>query len=53
MVGAVISARLATINELQTLLGVEDLYLLIEVLAVDNQNRRIAHLIAEERSKNR
>lgn len=42
-IGAVISARLATLVELDTVLGAEDLYLLLEVLAVDNHNTRVAN----------
>ncbi len=37
-IGAVISSRLATLVELETVLGVEDLYILLEVLAVDSIN---------------
>lgn len=37
-----ISSRLATLNELQTVLGVEDLYDLIEVIAVDRYNQMLA-----------
>ncbi|OIQ97218.1 hypothetical protein GALL_207720 [mine drainage metagenome] len=36
---AVISARLATLAELETRLGAEDLYDLLEILAVDAHNR--------------
>lgn len=53
MVGAVLSARLATLHELQNTLGAEDLYLLTEILVVDNHNKRVAHRIAEEQAKNR
>lgn len=35
------SARLATLVELQTELGAEDLYDLLEVLAVDAHNQRV------------
>ena len=37
-----ISSRLATLVELQTVLGVEDLYDLIEVIAVDRANQILA-----------
>lgn len=37
-----ISARLATLNELQTTLGVQDLYDLLEVIAVDRANQLLA-----------
>lgn len=36
-----VSARLATLHELDTIYGVEDLYDLLEILAVDNHNRRL------------
>jgi hypothetical protein len=38
----VVSARLATLAELDTALGTEDLYDLLEVIMVDAHNRRIA-----------
>jgi hypothetical protein len=47
MIGAVISGRLATLLELQTVYGLEDLYNLAEVLIVDVYNRRLAR--AEEK----
>lgn len=37
-----ISARLATLVELQTTLGVQDLYDLLEVIAVDRANQILA-----------
>ncbi len=37
-----ISSRLATLVELQTTLGVQDLYDLIEVIAVDRANQILA-----------
>lgn len=41
-IGAVISARLATMAELETVLGMEDVYDLLEIIAVDAHNKRIA-----------
>jgi len=38
----VVSSRLATLAELDDAYGAEDLYLLLEVLAVDMHNQRIA-----------
>jgi len=38
----VIGARVATLHELQTIYGVEDLYDLIEVVMVDADNNRAA-----------
>lgn len=37
----VISSKLATLHELETIYGTEDLYNLIEVAAVDNYNEYI------------
>ncbi|MFM0507653.1 transcription elongation factor GreA [Paraburkholderia sp. RL17-373-BIF-A] len=39
-IGAVVSRRLATLHELQTVYGAEDLYNLLEVIAVDSHNER-------------
>lgn len=41
-IAAVVSARLATLAELDSVLGVEDLFDLLEILAVDNNNQRAA-----------
>ncbi len=41
-IGAVVSSRLATLLELETVYGVEDTYLFLEVLTVDAYNRRPA-----------
>ena len=40
-VGAVISARLATLHELQTIYGTEDLYDMVEIVMVDSHNRSL------------
>lgn len=37
-----ISARMATMHELNTELGMEDVYDLLEIIAVDAHNERIA-----------
>ena len=42
IVGMVVSSRLATLCELQTAYGVQDLYDLAEVVTVDAYNRRKA-----------
>ena len=42
IVGMVVSSRLATLHELQTVYGVQDLYGLAEVVTVDAYNRRKA-----------
>lgn len=48
MIGAVISGRLATLIELQTVYGLEDLYNLAEVLIIDVYNRRLARTAQEK-----
>jgi hypothetical protein len=39
-VGVVVSSRLATLAELQSVYGTRDLYDFLEVIAVDLENRR-------------
>ena len=41
--GAVLSSGLAKLSELDTVLSLEDLYLLFEIVIVDSQNRAIAN----------
>jgi hypothetical protein len=38
-----VSAKLATLLELQTVYGAEDMYLLLEILTVDQHNQAIAN----------
>lgn len=38
-IGMVISSKLATLNEMQTVYGLEDVYDMIEVIMVDNHNQ--------------
>ena len=38
----VISGKLATLHELDTVYGAQDLYDLIEIIAVDNYNQGVA-----------
>ena len=40
MIGAVISHRMASVAELETVLSTEDVYDLIEIIAVDRYNAR-------------
>ena len=42
VIAAVVSSRLATLVELDTVLGAEDLYMLLEILTVDAHNQRVA-----------
>lgn len=41
VIGAVISARLSSLADLSTVLGTEDLYMLLEILVVDRANERL------------
>ncbi|HDR9087368.1 TPA: transcription elongation factor GreA [Burkholderia vietnamiensis] len=41
-IGAVVSRRLATLHELQTVYGQDDLHDLLEIIVVDSHNERIA-----------
>lgn len=41
-IGAVISRKLATLVELQTILGQQDLHDLLEIIIVDSHNERVA-----------
>ena len=38
----VISNKMATLGELDTIYSVEDVYLMLEIIAVNNHNRRLA-----------
>lgn len=42
VIGTVISSRMATIVELTTVMGAEDVYDILEVLTIDGYNRRLA-----------
>lgn len=48
-ISTVVSARLATLGELSTVLGVHDLYDLIEIHTVDSHNAYIANKHITER----
>lgn len=41
VIGTLVSARLATLTELQTVYSVEDAYNMLEVLKVDMHNERV------------
>ncbi len=40
VIGTLVSARVATLAELQTVYGLEDVYNMLEILKVDNHNER-------------
>lgn len=50
-IGAVVSSKLATLNECATVYSVEDVYLLLEIAGVDAHNRNAQ--AEHERRKNR
>jgi hypothetical protein len=41
LIGIIVSNKLATYSELDTILGLEDMYDLIEILTIDAYNARI------------
>ncbi|MES2348872.1 MAG: transcription elongation factor GreA [Pseudomonadota bacterium] len=40
-IGTIVSKRLATLHELDTVYGTQDVYDMLEIIAVDNHNLRI------------
>jgi len=40
MIGTIVSRRLATLHELDTVYGTQDMHDMIEIIAVDNANTR-------------
>jgi hypothetical protein len=38
----VISAKQATLNECESIYSVEDVYLMVEIIAIDAHNKRVA-----------
>lgn len=42
-IGAVVSSRLASLHELDTIYGVADVYDMLEILAVDGYNQSVAN----------
>lgn len=40
MIGAVVSRKMATLHELDTVYGSQDLYDMMEIIAVDDYNER-------------
>lgn len=51
MIGSVISRKLATLNELQTVYGTEDLFDLHEIVIIKVANEQKAYRDANERRK--
>lgn len=42
-IATVVSCRLATLHELDTVYGIEDLYCLLEINTVDNHNQMVVN----------
>ncbi len=40
-IGLVLSAKMATLHELDTVYSIEDVYDMLEVLFIDNENQRL------------
>lgn len=40
VIGSIVSSKLATLNELQTVYGIEDAYDLLEIINVNSYNQR-------------
>jgi hypothetical protein len=49
-IATVVSAGKATLHELDTVYGLQDLYMLLEIIAVDAHNRKV---MAERSTKER
>jgi hypothetical protein len=52
-IAIVISAEMATLHELDTVYGVEDLYDMLEIITVDGENRRRMNKAQERKRGNR
>lgn len=50
IIGALVSARLATLHELQTVYSLSDAYDMLEILGIDAQNERHAREQRRNRS---
>ncbi|MCT6838230.1 MAG: hypothetical protein M3036_11345, partial [Bifidobacteriales bacterium] len=50
-IAACISARLASLYELQTVYGVKDLYDLLEIASVQAENERRSHQMAQQKTR--
>lgn len=46
-----ISAKMATLHELDTVYSVEDLYLMLEVMTTDSHNARLAAEAARDKDR--
>jgi len=51
VIGAVVSSRLATLHELQTVYGLKDAYDFLEIMIVDGHNRRTIEKMNAKRMK--
>lgn len=48
-IGQVLSTRMATLHELDTVYGVEDVYDMLEVVSIDAHNQRVMNRKAESK----
>lgn len=53
MIGSVVNSRLATLNELESVYGLEDLYNLYEILLIKTANEQILLKKAKEKRRKR
>jgi len=53
MIGAVVNSKLATLHELETVYGLEDLYNLYEIVIIEVANKQKMVKKAQERRKKR
>ena len=51
MIGSVVNSRLATLHELETVYGLEDLYNLYEIILIKTANEQKMMKMAEEKRK--
>lgn len=47
VIAAVVSSRLATLTDLGSVLGSEDLHMLLEIVVVDSHNQRVANAVKD------
>jgi hypothetical protein len=50
-IGIVVSMRLATLHELETVYGIQDVYDMLEICVVDNENKRRVEETLSSRDK--
>jgi len=53
MIASVVNSRLATLHELETVYGLEDLFDLLEIIIINIANQQKKNKMAQERRKRR